>query len=404
MLPSERKRAVINSKTAYVTTSMIYGGTFLVSVLSFITTYQGLCIFLDPWLAAIGSLGLQTAMLGIAWNLMRFRVNRLMYASVFMAVASFSIFFSYVNFNTRLKGSVRSEEVRAAYAVAARPVLAEYASLTKYAVVQAKYQAERLSALRTMEESRGWATIMDEGSNDPFIQSVIEGARRTVDSWNRSQGTDYRQGSGRGIILDYLGNWDRQIRDNLREVEQYAAALDSIGMTLRSDVPVREQYDRLNWASVHFPIAEYTRITSAQPGLPQPPFTAGYVERPSSGQQALNLVIADLWHPDRLTLFSLIFAFVIDFLVIVMALSGSHVVSNLDYVLAKLERDAAERLKKLSTEDPERFSKSLQDNIERLRRASEYGRDLEEVLHEVQSTRGRIRLDRGEEVKNPSAN
>ena len=383
---------------------MIYGGTFLVSVLSFLTTYQGLCIFLDKWLAFIGSLGLQTAMLGIAWNLMRFRVNRIMYTGVFMMVACFSIFFSYVNFNTRLKGSVRSQEVRAAYAEAARPILAEYASMTKYAVVQAKYQAERLGALRSMEEARGWATIIDEGSNDPFIQSVIDGARRTVDSWNRSQGTDYRQGSGRGIILDYLGNWDRQIRSSLEAVEEYAEKLDTIGVQLRSDVSVGDQYDRLNWASVHFPIAEYTRITSEPPTLPAPPFTAGYIERPSSGQQALNLVIADLWHPDRLTLFSLIFAFVIDFLVIVMALSGSHVVSNLDFVLAKLERDAADRLKRLPLDDPDRFSKSLRDNIDRLRRASEYGRDLEEVLHEVQSTRGRIRLNRGEETKEPTAN
>jgi len=343
-------------------------------------------------------------MLGIAWNLMRFRVNRLMYTCVFMMVACFSIFFSYVNFNTRLKGSVRSQEVRASYAEAARPILANYGSLTKYAVVQGKYQAERLSALRSMEESRGWATIIDEGSNDPFLQSVIEGARRTVESWSRSQGTDYRQGSGRGIILDYLGNWDRQIRTSLEAVEEYAASLDSIGLKLSSDVSVAEQYDRLNWASVHFPIAEYTRITSEQPTLPPPPFTAGYVERPSTGQQALNLVIADLYRPDRLTLFSLIFAFVIDFLVIVMALSGSHVVSNLDFVLAKLERDAAERLKKLPMDDPDRFSKSLRDNIDRLRRASEYGRDLEEVLHEVQSTRGRIHLSRGEEIKNPPAN
>ena len=52
---------------------MIYFGTFLVSVLSFFTTYPGLTISLDRWLALIGSLGLQTAMLVIAWNLMRIR-------------------------------------------------------------------------------------------------------------------------------------------------------------------------------------------------------------------------------------------------------------------------------------------------------------------------------------------
>ncbi len=108
---------------------MIYIGTFLVSVLSFFTTYMGLAIFLDNWLALLGSLGLQTALLGIAWNLMHMRKSRMTYAVVFGMVAVFSMFFSYVNFNTRLKGELRTQEARAEYADAARPVLREYAVL-----------------------------------------------------------------------------------------------------------------------------------------------------------------------------------------------------------------------------------------------------------------------------------
>jgi hypothetical protein len=64
---------MLAQQTSRVASGMIYFGTFLVSVLSFFTTYLGLTIFLDHWLALVGSLGLQTAMLGIAWNLMRIR-------------------------------------------------------------------------------------------------------------------------------------------------------------------------------------------------------------------------------------------------------------------------------------------------------------------------------------------
>ena len=58
------------------TTLMIYAGTFLISILSFFTTFYGLAILVDKTLALIGSLGLQIALLGIAWNLIRIKENR----------------------------------------------------------------------------------------------------------------------------------------------------------------------------------------------------------------------------------------------------------------------------------------------------------------------------------------
>ncbi len=94
------------------TAGMIYLGTLLLSVLSFFTTFMGMKILLDPNLAFIGALGLQIALLGIAWNLMRFKNNRTYYLIVFMASASFSILFSYANFDSSLKSKTRLEGCR----------------------------------------------------------------------------------------------------------------------------------------------------------------------------------------------------------------------------------------------------------------------------------------------------
>ncbi|MEE8577152.1 MAG: hypothetical protein V3T31_07835, partial [candidate division Zixibacteria bacterium] len=82
------------------TSIMIYGGTLLLSILSFFTTFYGLKIVVSYELALMGSLGLQSAMLGIAWNLIHVNQRRSVYVAVFSLAAIFSIFFSYANFNS----------------------------------------------------------------------------------------------------------------------------------------------------------------------------------------------------------------------------------------------------------------------------------------------------------------
>ncbi len=386
------------SKTNQFTTMLIYIGTFLISLLSFFTTYQGLAIFLDKPLALLGSLGLQTAMLGIAWNLMRLRDNRAAYILVFSITAMFSIFFSYVNFSTGLKSSTRMQEARDAYAVEARPILREYATLAKQALDRGQYQAQRLSDLLNMENEHGWATVVDEGSKDPLIQSIIDGSRLTVESWNQNQTTDYRQGSGKGIISNYLISWTDQVQRNLVTLNRYVASVDSISLLLGSEQPVQDQYNMVNYAAVNFPLTELTMMMGSEPTITEPPFTANFIEAPTTRQQAMNLVINDLYQMDRITIFALLFAIVIDMIVMVMALCSSHAVDAAEYVFNRMERDAAKRLKSISFDDPEEFSRSLEGNLECLRQAGEYSRDLDHMLNEFRSGETRIKLTAKEET------
>ena len=132
------------SRLAGATTFMIYLGTLLLSVLSFYTTYKGLGIVLDERMAMVGSLGLQIVLLGIAWSLMKFRERRGTYILVFGVTAIFSIFFSYVNFDTALQDKTRSANVRGKYALEVREVLAEYSRTAKQAGMKGRYQVTRI--------------------------------------------------------------------------------------------------------------------------------------------------------------------------------------------------------------------------------------------------------------------
>ncbi len=389
---------MIVPKPQHLTSGMIYVGTFLIAVLSFFTTLNGLAILVSWPLAIIGSLGIQTALLGIAWNIMRVRGNRLTYVIVFLVAATFSIFFSYANFNFMLKANTRGQKVRSDYADAARPVIRRYGTEARQALAKGNYQRERVGQLIKLEEEKGWATIVDEGSQDAFVQSIIDGARRTVDSWKRSQGSDYRQGAGRGIISNYLDSWNGQVDQNLRRIESYIMFVDSTALVITGSMPVADQYELVNQVTMRLPAAEMTMMASAPPGnLPEPPSPASYVETPMNQQEALMLVIGDLYEMDKLTFFSLMFAIGVDLIVIVMALAGGGTREETDYLFARVQKDSHRRTKTVDLDDPRALSDSLGANIERLQIAGRYGLELSRLIKNFERRKAAIHLVRGPE-------
>ncbi len=381
------------------TTLMIYLGTFLLSILSFFTTFRGMTILLDVPLALIGSLGLQVALLGVAWNLMKVRDKRLNYVIVFSSAAVFSIFFSYANFDSALKSPNRSQEARISYTTDARPVLAKYQTITKQAAQTAKYQLQRIDKLVEIEQEKGWATAVDEGSQDKLLQSVIDGARRAIVSWEGSNGKEFRQGKGRGPVVNYLESHQTQIRNNLNIINKYSTGLDSLAFALNSDLPVRKQHEIVNGAWSNFPIGAIALITAEKPQLSEPPKMAEYVEFAQSRQQAFMMVINDFFEMDRLALFSILLAIVIDLIIILMALAGSHHMNEEDYLFDRLRQNATRRIRRLKFGDEKEITATINDNLVRLRKAGGYGVDLIRTIngYNNEKKRARIKLKRGEE-------
>ncbi len=382
-----------------MTSVMIFSGIFLLSALSFFTTFSGLTILLDWPLAAIGALGLQAAMLGIAWNVMRIQGHRTAYITVFTIAAAFSIFFSYANFNTALKSGTRVSKVRSDYLTVAKPVLLEYADLTRKALFQGAYQSERIADLLDLEETKGWATVVDEGSNDKFVQEIINGARRTVASWEANEGGDYRQGAGRGIIANYLTSWQQQVNANVAALSEYLAKIDSTSLAMNTTVSVSDQYAMVNHARVYFPLAQYAAINAgALPNLPVAPLSIGYLESAATGQEAMMLVINDLKDMDGLSWFALLFACAVDFMVLIIALAANR--STKDESSRFFERTRAHyarRMMHVALTDLPAIDALMDESLERLRKANWYEGEVGKLLFEHDLTTRRITLMRGTE-------
>ena len=362
---------------------MVYGGTFLISALSFFTTLNGLAIIVSYPLAIIGSLGFQGAMLGIAWSLIRIKRNRMTYVVVFATAAIFSIFFSYANFDSKLRENTRSMDARNAFAKVGREVIEERSSLAKRARLTGQYQLDRLSHLIELEEEHGWATLVDEGSQDLFVQSVIEGARRTVKAWSANEGRDYHQGSGRGIIINYLESRRGQSRMLLNRVNDYVQWADTIATRVSERDSVAVQFAYVNRVVIDFPTSEIEMILGRElPELKALPQPGEFAEKATSSQHALALVIEDLFSMNPLAIFSLALAFAIDAIILLVALAGSRAISDVDssdFALERVEEEAISRLKSVSLDNPTILSERLEENLASYRIAARY-RDRLSIL------------------------
>ncbi len=387
---------MISNRLSGLTSFMIYLGTLLLSILSFFTTYNGMSVLLDKQLAFIGSLGLQVVLLGIAWSLMRMRDNKLIYVSAFGIAAAFSIFFSFVSFDTALQETTRAYKTRGHYSQDLRGVLGDYAQTAKEASMKGRYQVSRLQKLLELERANGWATIVDEGSRDEYIQSIIDGARATVLSWEKSQGENYRQGKGEGIITNYFETNMAQLDENLVIIDNYIESVDSLALALNGGRTIEDQVEIANHAWVGFPINEVEVLTAASVAIPMPPNQANYIEKSINRQQAFMLVLNDLLEMNNLALFALLLAIAIDLIIIIMAFAGSLIVGDVEHIFDKIKSETNRKLSKISMDDPEALNLALKGNIEKYRKASEYGLDVSRLISEYKNAKKgyRIRLNK----------
>ena len=132
-----------------------------------------------------------------------------------------------------------------------------------------------------------------------------------------------------------------------------------------------------------------------------PPNQAEFVEKPASSQKALKLVIEDLIELNSLALFSLLLAIAVDLIIIIMAFAGSHIIGGVDYIFDRLKQEASKKIDNLSLDDPEELARALRTDVEKFRKASEYGLDVSKVLWEYRNARRKLKYAKDDGQRSP---
>src|SRR6266853_71980 len=78
----------------------LFVSSCLLSIVSWYTTQQGMALYLSGWFSLLASLGVQSALVLVAWLIGFSKTNRALLIAVYVVTASISISFSYVSLYT----------------------------------------------------------------------------------------------------------------------------------------------------------------------------------------------------------------------------------------------------------------------------------------------------------------
>src|SRR5512135_1063495 len=78
----------------------LFVSSVLLSVVSWYTTQQGMALYLSPWFSFLASLGVQSALVLVAWLVGVTETRRGLLVAVYAVTAVVSIAFSYVSLHT----------------------------------------------------------------------------------------------------------------------------------------------------------------------------------------------------------------------------------------------------------------------------------------------------------------
>ena len=89
----------------------LFVSSCLLSLVSWYTTQQGMALYLSPWFAFVASLGVQSALVLVAWLVGVSEGRRGLLVAVYVVTAVISIFFSYASLHTWFAARERPAEV-----------------------------------------------------------------------------------------------------------------------------------------------------------------------------------------------------------------------------------------------------------------------------------------------------
>jgi len=271
----------------------LFVSSALLSIVSWYTTEQGMALYLSPWFAFLASLGIQSALVLVAWLTGVTRTKRGVLVAVYAVTASISIAFSYVALHTWFASRERPAEVqRSLYdrigeeAGRAREILAD-------AVAEGEKHVLALEEMTAAEKAHGY--ISRAADADPWLARVREAVAHEAETF----GSAYPEGAGEGLrytAFDRYGALARQTLDRLRAAERSVSDFRS---GLEPEDPSAEQLRAFRAVVDAVPWGEVRETVHRDIRPPEPPAYSEFVDRSASGQEDLVIAFTELFAAPR---------------------------------------------------------------------------------------------------------
>ncbi|MBI4909119.1 MAG: hypothetical protein HY820_36200 [Acidobacteria bacterium] len=295
----------------------LFVSTCLLSIVSWYTTQQGMALYLSGWFALLASLGVQSALVMVAWLVGVSKTRRALLVAVYVITALVSVAFSYVSLYTWFSAKERPVQVERQLYDTISASSGKTQQILAAAIGEQRKHVLALEEMTAAEKSHGYISRAQDP--DPYLARIREAVAKEA-------GT-YREGTGAGIRYTAFDRYTRLAQQSLAQMQTSQRALADFQSQLKpldsSEAQIRkyrEVYNTVPWTEVE------EGNHSGRLEKPAIPVYAEFVDKTATGQEELMLAFTELFSaPTGRHIFALALAAFIDIIVFLLAYaSGPH--------------------------------------------------------------------------------
>jgi hypothetical protein len=295
----------------------------LLSFVSWYTTFEGMSLYLSVWFSALASIGLQTALVLVAW-LIGFSsagkdvARRSMLIGVYVVTAIVSIAFSYTSLYTWFSARERPATVERRLYDALNDSAGRVQETLTSAINEQQKHVLALEEMTVAEKTHGHISRALDA--DPYLAGVRAAVAREAQTYAEG----YKEGSGEGIRYSAFDRYTKLAQQSLGDMQRsqqqivaYLANTKPLDPSERQLRSYHQFYDGVPWNEVE-PALHAGRIER-----PPVPAYNDFVDRTVSGQEDLLVAFQELFTaPTPRHAFALALATFIDVVVFLLAFAS----------------------------------------------------------------------------------
>jgi hypothetical protein len=299
----------------------LFVSTCLLSIVSWYTTYRGMALYLSVWFSFLASLGIQAALVLVAWLIGFTRDRRPLLIAVYAATALVSIGFSYVNLYTWFSSQERPARVQRHLYDILNGEIGKAENTFAEAIAEGQKHILALDELTVAERTLGHVSRAEDA--DPYLRQVREAVAREAQTYAAA----YKEGAGEGVRYTAFDRYLKLARQTVERMQEGRRALTTFRAQAKPLDPseqqlraFREVTDPLPWDDVE------ATLHGRRVQRPTVPAYEDFVDRTVTNQEDLVLAFQELLtDPNSRHIFALSLAAFIDVIVFLLAFaSGPH--------------------------------------------------------------------------------
>jgi hypothetical protein len=266
----------------------LFASSCLLSVVSWYTTQQGMALYLSPWFSLLASLGVQSALVLVAWLVGISEGRRGLLIAVYVVTAVVSVAFSYVSLHTWFASRERPAQIERRLYDELQAVAGRAQAQLTAAIAEGEKHVLALDEMTAAEKAHGFISRAEDA--DPWLARVREAVAREAASYASS----YPEGAGAGLRYTAFDRHATLARRTLARLRESDAALATLRASLKPLDSSEEQlrafrrvFDAIPWTEIRD-----TRHTELE--VEAAPAYSDFVDRSASGQEDLVIAFTEL--------------------------------------------------------------------------------------------------------------